>query len=102
MERLKQILKETKIKNYLKKYKVEQLKLFGSFLHGDQNTDSDIDFLVRFSADAKSTLLDRARLKLLLESILNREVDLIREDSVDRYLKDQILQEAEIVYEKAE
>ncbi|MFY0651162.1 MAG: nucleotidyltransferase domain-containing protein [Cyclobacteriaceae bacterium] len=63
---------------------VESFSLFGSTVKGDHTTESDYDFLVRFSssvalldyADNYFDLLDK------LESLLNKKVDLVSEKSL--------------------
>ena len=55
--------------------KAESIALVGSVARGDDNDDSDHDFLARFKAGA--SLFDQAGLKLELEELLGGEVDVI-------------------------
>lgn len=75
---------------------VEQLALFGSFVHDAAGSDSDVDLLIDFATDRKSfeTFMSTAD---LLENLLGRPVELITRDSLSPYLGPHILEEAEDV-----
>ncbi len=74
---------------------VKKAALFGSFVRGDATEESDIDILIEFE-DGKS-LLDLVRLKRELEEILHRKVDLITYNSIHPLLRDQILNEQQVI-----
>lgn len=61
-----------------------ELSLFGSALRDDFRSDSDIDLLVRFAADAEWSLLDQARMERELEDLLGRKVDLVSRAGIER------------------
>ena len=74
-------------KDYLNKYGVKKIGLFGSFLKGNQNRKSDIDFIVKFD---KATFDNYMDLKFLLEKLFHKKVDLVTEKSLKpalRYVK---------------
>jgi len=83
-----------------RQHDVRVLKLFGSAVRGEDRPDSDVDLLVEF-ADGKS-LLDLVGLELDLSELLGRDVDLLTERSVSLYLRDRILAEARVIYEREE
>jgi len=56
------------------RYDVERLGICGSFVRGDQSTESDVDLLVTFTETP--TLYEFVNLKRHLEEVLDREVDL--------------------------
>ncbi len=58
-----------------RKYSVESLSVFGSMARGDDHEGSDVDILVRFAG--KPTFDNFMGLKLDLEDILGRRVDLL-------------------------
>ncbi|MBB4070621.1 nucleotidyltransferase family protein [Salinibacter ruber] len=61
--------------SYLReRYAVERLGLCGSFVRGEQTSESDVDLLVTFSETPD--LLEFVNLKRHLEDLLGREVDL--------------------------
>ena len=72
--------------------------LFGSVVRGEAGKKSDVDVLVQLE-DGK-TLLDLVGLKLDLEDRLGRKVDLLTYGCIHPLLKDIILKEQKIIYEK--
>jgi predicted nucleotidyltransferase len=75
---------------------VKILGLFGSFLHGQHDPDSDIDLLVEFEPGQK-TFDNFMQLSFLLEDSLQRSVELVTPESLSPYLRPHILQEVEDV-----
>jgi predicted nucleotidyltransferase len=78
----------------LKAMGVGKIGLFGSFLRGEQNPDSDIDLLVEFEAGQKTfdAFMDLA---FLLEEIFQRRIELLTVESLSPYLGPHILKEVE-------
>lgn len=72
----------------LKKAGVIRSSLFGSFVRGEQNENSDIDILVEMP-DGKS-LFDFVDLQLKLEDVLGRKVDLGEYETIKPRLKNYI------------
>lgn len=81
-----------------KKYGVLRASLFGSTARGDDNEKSDIDLLI--SPAAGTTLFDMVGIKNDLEKVLEKPVDLVTYNSLNPLLRDQILKQQEIIYEK--
>jgi predicted nucleotidyltransferase len=79
----------------LKRFGVKRASLFGSLARGEDREDSDIDILVEF--EAGKSLLDLAGLKIELEELLGRRVDLLTFNSLHPLLKDKILKEQPIL-----
>jgi len=79
----------------LKRYDVKRAAFFGSFVRGEQKGDSDIDILVEF--EGEKSLLDLAGLKIELEEILGRKVDVLTYRSLHPLLRDRILQEQKVI-----
>ncbi len=75
-----------------KKYKVKEIRIFGSFVRGEQKKTSDVDLLVEF--EEVPDLLKFIELERYLEEILRIEVDLVRKQAVRPELKDVIFKEA--------
>jgi predicted nucleotidyltransferase len=86
---------KNKILPALKKYGIKKASLFGSIVRDEQTERSDIDLLVELPETA--SLLELASLKLDLEEILQRKVDVLTFDSLHPLLKDKILNEQEAV-----
>ena len=79
----------------LKKNNVKKAALFGSIVREDATEKSDVDILIEF--EGKKSLLDLVGLKLELQEILNRKVDVLTYDSLHPLLKDIILNEQVVI-----
>ena len=86
------------IKGLCKKYNLDYLWLFGSQARGDAREDSDADLMIEFS-DQK-TLFDMARIKIDLERLFNRRVDLVVRRNVKPMLKPFIESDLQTLYAK--
>lgn len=75
-----------------KRYKVKELRIFGSYARGEQKKTSDVDILVKFGGDA--TLFDFVGLGEFLQDKLDIKVDIVSEGGIRPELKDNILKEA--------
>jgi len=84
-----------KIIPLLRSYGVKRAAFFGSFVKGEERENSDIDILVEF--EGEKSLLDLAGLKIELEELLGREVDVLTYGSLHPLLKDRILQEQKVI-----
>jgi len=93
---------EEAIRAFCKKWKVEELAVFGSALREDFGNESDVDLLVRFAPAATWTLLDHARMERELEEILGRSVDLVTREAIEEspnwIVRREILKSARIAY----
>ncbi|MCL4379241.1 MAG: nucleotidyltransferase domain-containing protein [Candidatus Marsarchaeota archaeon] len=69
---------------------VKEIGLFGSYAKNEQSPDSDIDILVEFSA-GRSSFHSYMKLKLLLEGIFKKKVDLVVKNGIRHELKQGIL-----------
>ncbi len=95
-EQIKEI-KDTLIK-VLKKYRVKRTALLGSIVRGEVTKDSDIDLLIEF--EGRKSLLDLMGMKLKLQKLLGREVDIITYKSIHPLLKKRILNEQKVILQK--
>jgi len=73
----------------LKQAEVKKAALFGSYVRGDNNENSDVDILVDLPRG--KTLLDLVDLKQDLEEILQKKVDVVEYGAIHPLLKDSIL-----------
>lgn len=76
----------------LKNFGVLHIGLFGSFARNESSSDSDIDILVEFDPKQKN-FSNYMGLKIFLEDLFNRKIDLVIKDQIKVKLKDQILSE---------
>jgi predicted nucleotidyltransferase len=84
-----------KIVPILKKNDVKRASLFGSVIRGEATEESDIDLLVEFKGE--KSLLDLAGLKIELEELLGKKVDVLTYNSLHPLLKDRILREQKAI-----
>ncbi len=70
---------------------VRNLKLFGSAARNEFGANSDLDFLVELSANTFDSYMG---VKLFLEDLFGRTVDLVLEASIKPCLRDHIQREA--------
>ena len=77
---------------------VSMAGIFGSMARGEAKKKSDIDLLVRFSRP--KSLLAVVRLERELSQALGRKVDLLTEAAISPYMRERILHEVQVVYEK--
>ncbi|MCL5010618.1 MAG: nucleotidyltransferase family protein [Patescibacteria group bacterium] len=83
---------KNKIAPILRGQGVKKAALFGSVARGETKKRSDIDLLIEYGDDSKS-LLDFIGLKLDLEDVLKKKVDLVEYSALHPFLKDRILAE---------
>ena len=73
-------------------YRVHTLEVFGSFIHGEENAESDLDLLVTF--DETPSLFHFVGLENYLSDALGVKVDLVMKDSLKPNIGKHILAEA--------
>lgn len=81
------------IREYCAKQPIRRLSVFGSALHGNMRSDSDIDLLIEYVADAQIGLAFFQHMVDLGE-IIGREVDLRTPNDLSRYFRDAVCEEA--------
>ena len=77
---------------------IQSISLFGSYLHGDEKEDSDVDLIVQLKPGIG--LFKFIGIQQDFEKKLGREVDLVTPDGLSKYIRDDVLTEAKKVYEK--
>ncbi len=94
---MKMDLKEikNKILPILRSYGAKRAGLFGSYVRGEIREDSDIDILVEIEKDF--SLLDFVGIKLEIEEVLGREVDLVEYNTIKPLLRERILKEQVVI-----
>ena len=68
------------------------VRVFGSFARGEATPESDFDLLIEL--EPRRGLFDIVAIKLDLESLLGRKVDVLTVNSLSRYFRDDVLKEA--------
>lgn len=78
----------------MRRYGVKRCGLFGSFVRGKQNDESDVDILVEFE-DGQKSFDNFMGTAFLLEEVFGRKVDLLTPESLSPYIGPRILREVE-------
>lgn len=65
------------------KWKIDQVWLFGSILTDKFGPDSDVDFLVRFAADATWSLFEIMEAEEELKAVVGRNVDMVDRRAIE-------------------
>lgn len=84
--------KRNEILEIARRHGARNIRVFGSIAREEEAPDSDIDLLVEFEADRD--LFDHVALIDDLETLLDRKVDVVTEDSLHWYIRDRVLKEA--------
>lgn len=85
------------IKEYFRTRPVLKAYLFGSYVRGQADNQSDIDILVDLDYTQRIGL-GFVQMQIDLESILNTKVDLISSNSLSKYIKPLVDREKELIY----
>lgn len=93
LNKIKRILKKNK-RLLQRNFKIKQLGLFGSYVRGEQKSNSDVDILVEFSRTPG--LFDFMKIENSLSSLLKKRVDLVMKGSLKPAIGKHIMRE--VVY----
>jgi predicted nucleotidyltransferase len=80
-----------------KKYGITDIRVFGSVARGEEDENSDIDFLVNLDKQNYKDPFDFIRFKEASETLLNRKVDIVFEKGVRKPLYEEIVLNSEII-----
>ena len=86
---------------YFKTQPVLKAWLFGSYSRGEQRPDSDVDILFEPDMSQKFSLLTLGGMYMDLKEMLNREVDLIPDDSLLPFAAKSAEHDKILIYERA-
>ena len=75
---------DDRLGDFFRRWRIAELRVFGSALRDDFRPDSDLDLLVRFAPDADWSLLDHVAMEEELTSLAGRKVDLVSERALER------------------
>ena len=87
----------SEIGNYFRDKPVLKAYLFGSCARDEADDKSDIDILVELDY-AKPIGLEFVQMQLDLQDLLNRQVDLLSEKAISKYIQPYIEQDRVLVY----
>ncbi|PIR05321.1 nucleotidyltransferase [Candidatus Kuenenbacteria bacterium CG11_big_fil_rev_8_21_14_0_20_37_9] len=78
--------------------KIKKVSLFRSYLSDMAREDSDVDLLVEF--DRGISLFDLADMQRVIENDVKKKVDLLTPNSLSKYFRDEVINQAELIYER--
>jgi predicted nucleotidyltransferase len=86
-----------RLREVCERYGVASLEVFGSVARGEDGLDSDVDLLYVLKPNARLgfRLFD---LEDELAALFGRPVDLVARRSINKYLREQVLAEAQPLY----
>ncbi len=93
---------EAEVADFCRRHHIRKLALFGSVIRDDFTADSDIDVLVEFESGHTPGLITLAGMESELSGVMGRrKVDMVTPRMLSKYFRDQVLEEAEVVYDEA-
>lgn len=88
------------ILEYCKSQPIKRLSVFGSAARNELRPDSDIDLLVEYLPDASVGLFLMARHMREFSEICGRDVDLCTPGGLSKYIREEVIESAKLVYAK--
>ncbi len=93
-------LNSKEVIDFLEKYNIITVIVFGSILSDNFNEESDVDIALLSQKKIKmDNILD---LEMFMQKVLNREIDILdlNSDNIDLFLKINILNNGKVIYSK--
>lgn len=85
-----------KVVPILKKFAVTKAAIFGSVVRGENRKNSDVDILVEIE-NKRVSLLDFVGMKLEIEDVLGKKVDLVEYCTIKPLIRKRILSEQVVI-----
>ena len=82
-----------------KRNDISYCALFGSFARGEADEKSDIDLLVRFSKPIGWKFYGIAE---DLQDVLGKKVDLATDNMLNKYIRESVLQDLQVIYDETQ
>jgi len=79
---------------------IKSVAVFGSYVSGTPTEESDVDVLIDFEPTATIGFFAMSDIKNGLEASIGKPVDLLTPQAVSKYFRDEVLAQAEYVYER--
>lgn len=81
---------------------IQKVSVFGSYIHGDFKDSSDVDVLIEFTPSARVGFFRLVEIQREMERLVGKKVDLLTPESLSKYFREEVIAEADLVYEKNE
>lgn len=79
---------------------IKSVALFGSYVRDQSTENSDVDVLIDLFPESKIGFFELYDIQEAFETRLGKTVDLLTPQALSPYIRLQVLQEAEYVYER--
>lgn len=86
------------VEAFCRSHRVSEMSIFGSVLREDFGPESDIDVLVDFLPQTRTSLFRLVDMQDELSKIFGRQVDLVTKPSLHPLIRDQVLRGREVIY----
>ncbi|URD48478.1 nucleotidyltransferase family protein [Chroococcidiopsis sp. CCNUC1] len=93
LEEIKQLLQQSK-SVLQENYRVTELGIFGSYVRGEQNEESDVDVLIDY--EKAPTLFKLVELRNYLNELTGMKVDVVTKKGLKPRIRERVL--SEVVY----
>ncbi len=87
--------------NFCQRHRIQRLAVFGSVLRNDFRPDSDVDVLVEFLPNERVGLIRLGTIEAELSDLMERTVDMSLTKSLNPHFRDEVLREAQTIYDAA-
>lgn len=98
METVIQQMQQSNFISLCREQGIRYLGLFGSTARNESGQDSDVDLLVDFNTT--KSLFELADLKISLENVLGKKVDLVMRKNIKKIIEPYINQDLITIYEQ--
>ncbi len=88
------------IRAYCETQPIRRLSLFGSAARNELTPESDVDLLVEYLPETRVSLFDIGGHLMDLQDIVGRKVDLVTPKGLCPYIRDDVLDDARLIYAK--
>ncbi len=78
---------------------IKRASLFGSYAYGTPTEESDVDLLVEFEPNARVGFFKLSEFKFSIQDRIGKKVDVLTQESISKYFRDEVLSQAQLVYE---
>lgn len=87
---------ESRLAEFCRRHGIIRLRLFGSAVRGEDGPESDLDVIADFGVPIGYFELIRAEDELT--EFFGRPVDLLTEPAISRYMRDEVLSSAQVIF----
>lgn len=98
-QEIKQKIKEA-VENDPLKNDIKKVSIFGSYIHGNFKSDSDVDVLIEFTPTARIGFFELIDIQNRMQGASGKEIDLLTPQSLSKFFREEVIKESETIYER--